>query len=76
MNNKKRETLTKAYNLLQTALDLVSSVQDKELDDLDNLPENLQCSERAENMETAIDKLEDAVSNIEAAQESIEDAKE
>ena len=41
---------------------------------LDNMPENLQSSERYEKMEAAIDSLEAAIESIDSAKESIGEA--
>ena len=41
MNNKRRDVLKRALNLLENALGLVNRVLDEEQDSLDNTPENL-----------------------------------
>ena len=71
MNKQKRTKLKEADTLLHTAKSLISAVKDQEQDDLDNYPENLQCSERCTTMEKAIEELEDAIENIERASENI-----
>ena len=76
MNNQKREKLKLARGFLSKASDIVSSVLDDEQDCLDNMPENLQYSDRYERMEAAISKLEDGLNNIEAAEECLEEAAE
>lgn len=76
MNNQKREKLKLARGFLSKASDIVSSVLDDEQDCLDNMPDNLQYSDRYERMEAAISKLEDGLSNIEAAEECLEEAAE
>ena len=74
MNKKKRETLKDAGVLLDKAISIVSRVLDEEQDCLDNMPENLQASEKYERMEVAIDKLEEAIDQIDSAKENIEEA--
>lgn len=74
MNDKKRKKLSRAINLLKQAYDIVDGVVDEESDDMDNMPENLQTSERYDKMESAIDKLEEALEQIEAAQDTITEA--
>lgn len=74
MNNKRRELLKNAISLLDTASNIVNTVLEQEQDCLDNMPENLQMSQRYENMELAVDCLEDAVSSIDDAKNKIEDA--
>ena len=76
MNNQKREKLKLARGFLSKASDIVSSVLDDEQDCLDNMPDNLQYSDRYERMEAAISKLEDGLSNIEATEECLEEAAE
>lgn len=76
MNNQKREKLKLARGFLSKASDIVSSVLDDEQDCLDNMPDNLQYSDRYERMEAAISKLEDGLNNIEAAEECLEEAAE
>lgn len=76
MNNQKREKLKLARGFLNKASDIVSSVLDDEQDCLDNMPDNLQYSDRYERMEAAISKLEDGLNNIEAAEECLEEAAE
>jgi len=58
MNNSRRKQLEA----------ILSSLEDVKCDEqeyLDNMPENLFESERAENAQNAIDRLEEAISNIE-----------
>lgn len=74
MNKQKRTKLREADSLLVMARHLISSVKDREQDDLDNYPENLQGSERYTTMENAIDELEDAMESIDRASESINNA--
>lgn len=74
MNNKRRDSLKLAVQLLERASGYVSQALDAEQDCLDNMPENLQSSERYEKMEAAIDSLEAAIESIDSAKESIEDA--
>lgn len=62
--------------MLERAASLTKTVLDEEGDCLDNIPENLQTSERYEAIERAVDNLEEAVSQIETAQERIEEAME
>lgn len=76
MNNQKREKLKLARDYLSRASDIVSGVLEDEQDCLDNMPENLQYSDRYERMEAAVGKLEDGLNNIEAAEECLSDAAE
>ena len=76
MNNKRRAEIQKASDLLTQAKDIVSSVRDEEEWALDNMPENLQGSERYTVMEEALDALNDAESSIEEACEYLDKASE
>lgn len=76
MNNKRRLALKEANQLLWTAYNIVSSVLDQENDVLENIPENLQNSERYETAENAIDHLEDAKECLEDANTNIASALE
>lgn len=74
MNKKRRDSLRTAVVLLKNVSGIISKALDEEQDCLDNMPENLQDSERCLKMEFAIEKLEDAIEEIENATENIEDA--
>lgn len=76
MNKARRDLLKRAISALETASSYVSYALDQEQDCLDNLPENLESSERYEKMETAIEKLEEAIENIDGAKTCIEEASE
>lgn len=76
MNNKKREKLKKVQELLNQASNIVSDVLEDEQDCLDNMPENLQYSDRYERMEAAISNLEDGLNSIESAENYIVEAAE
>lgn len=74
MNETKRKSLRDALSLISRAIIITESVCDKEQDAMDNLPENLQCTERFEAMENAVDNLNDAVEKMEEAKSQIEAA--
>ena len=74
VNNQRRDLLKRATGLLNTASSLVSTVIDGEEDALDNVPENLQGSERYEKIENALDCLNEASENIDAAIEKLNEA--
>lgn len=71
MNNTRRELLSRVGALLDQAYGIVSTALDQEQNCLDNMPENLQDSERYQKMESAVDNLESAVDSIEEAKDSI-----
>ena len=66
--------MKRASALLRTAYGLVSTALEQEEDALDNMPENLQGSERYEKIEAAVDLLNDASEYIDSAIEKINEA--
>ena len=74
MNKRRRLSIKTAISYLDMALDLIRNAKYEEQDSLDNMPENLQSSERCDAMEEAIDNLEDAISSIEEARECADKA--
>ena len=60
--------------MLESAGLLICRAAEEEQDCLDNLPENLQSSERYEKMEEAVSLLESAAEEIESASDRIRDA--
>lgn len=71
MNATRRNRLNGAIKLLNEATSIVDSVADQEGDAMDNMPENLQESERFAAMEEAVDLLNDATTAIGEAIELI-----
>ena len=74
MNNKRRELLKDATDLLDKVSNMVQMALDDEQDCLDNMPENLLDSERCQKMEDAIDRLEEALDQMESAKDCIGEA--
>lgn len=68
MNKERRRKIDKAIenvnslqNILEELQQQIEEIRDEEQDYLDNIPENLQNSERYETAENALDNLEEAV---------------
>lgn len=74
VNRKKRDQLGQAKEFLGKAKGLVEDVRNQEQESLDNLPDNLQDTERAGLMEDAIDSLESAMDDIDSAVKNLCDA--
>ena len=74
MNNKRIKELRRAIDMIETALDIVNSVKDEEEDAMYNYPENLQGTETFENMEVAVDTMEEVTSAIEDGVDSLNNA--
>lgn len=76
MNKLRRKTLQELYDIIAEAKDNLDAVRGEEEEYKDNIPENLQSSERYERAEAAVDALESAVSSLEEALDYIEEAQE
>ena len=74
MNNERRDKLRGAMRKLTDVQSIVETVCDKEEDCLDNYPENLQGTERYDQTEDAVDNLNNALEKLEEAKEHIEAA--
>lgn len=76
MNKARRKALDEVISKIEEAKELLETLQAEEEEYRDNMPENLQGSERYEaadaavdNMSSAVDALDEAISSIESAQE-------
>ena len=74
MNKQRREDLRGVLSLLVSAIGIVQRVCDKEENCIDSYPENLQSSERYEQMEDAVDNLNEALEKLGEAKENIQAA--
>lgn len=74
VNNKRRKYITSAINLLSEAYLKIEDVLDEERDSLDNMPSNLETSEKYINIENAIEYLEGSLERIDEAKEFAEEA--
>lgn len=72
MNKQRREGIQKAINFLLEAQGIVENASSDESDARDNLPENLQDSDRAYEMDDNVDHLDDAASSIEQAIDNLQ----
>ena len=75
MNKVRRKELQELYDVISEAKDRLEMLHDEE-EYKDNMPENLQSSERYERAEAAADALDSAVSSLEEALDYIEEAQE
>lgn len=76
MNKARRKALDEVISKIEEAKELLENLQAEEEEYRDNMPENLQGSERYEaadaavdNTSSAVDALDEAISSIESAQE-------
>lgn len=71
MNNTRRKKIQTAVSQIQSANAVLSAVLDEEQDAMDNMPENLQESDRYSAMEEAVDALEEAIDALDTAADSL-----
>lgn len=76
MNKTRRKALKALMDQLEDIKSSLEEIQSEEEDYRDNIPENLQGSERYEIADAACDNLSDAVSSLEDVIGSIEAAAE
>ena len=76
MNKARRKELEELYDIIYEAKERLEMLHDEEEEYRDNIPENLQGSERYERAEEAVDALDSAMSSLEEALNYIETAKE
>lgn len=74
VNDSRRKNLKRALSMLESASQIINMAAEQEQDSLDNLPENLQGSDRCEKMEDAVSFLESAIEDIDSASDKIRDA--
>lgn len=75
MNKVRRKELQELYDIISEAKDRLEMLHDEE-EYKDNMPENLQSSERYEKAEAAVDALDSAASSLEEVLDYIEEAQE
>lgn len=73
MNADRRSRVIKAKQLLEEAKDILEEALNEEDEYRDNIPENLQNSERYEQSETYSDAMDNAINEISSAIESLEE---
>ena len=64
MNKQRRKEIAKAIGLIEQAREILDAVKEEEQEAFDNLPENLQNSERGETMEAHISTIEDFLDEL------------
>lgn len=74
MNKTRRKALTEIKGLLSDACQNIEILYEEEYEYLENMPENLQNSERHEQTENAVSSLDEAMTSINNAIDCIEEA--
>lgn len=73
MNKARREALSKVLDKLnEIGLD-ISQIRDEEQEAFDNMPENLQDSEKGKTMEENVDVLDSAIYDLETIYDQLGD---
>jgi len=73
MKENRLEILKECQAAIQEAYDKLNDVREEEEEAYDNLPEGLQCSERGDLMQDAIDNLDEAVSSLDEVISNLDD---
>lgn len=75
MNNQRRKEIDKLISSIDALKNVAEELLSEEEDYRDNIPENLQGSQRYEDADEACDHLDDAIACIEDAISALEEAK-
>jgi|WetSurMetagenome_2_1015567.scaffolds.fasta_scaffold332953_2 hypothetical protein len=65
MNKERRKRIEHALTALNKAQEILEEVKSDEQDALNNIPDNLQATERSSTMEDGIQSLEEAIGDME-----------
>ena len=72
MNKARRKKLEEAFNLLDSAKEILEAVREEEQEAYENLPESLQNSGKGEDMQNYIEMLEEAANYLDDANSVLE----
>lgn len=67
MNKKRREKVADAFDLVKKAQEILEEVKEEELEALDNFPDSLRDSEKAEQMQEYVELMEEAEGHLDDA---------
>lgn len=73
INKSKRADIKKANDMLSKAVYVIERVKEDEEESLNNMPENLERSERYAAMENAVDVLEECIDKIDEVKNDLEE---
>lgn len=74
MNDTRRKRIMKLVDQLSDISEELETIRDEEQEYIDNIPENLQSSERYEKAENALDNLDSAWNSIDDILDYLQDA--
>lgn len=72
MNKARRNKLGKAFDLVNSAKEILEAVREEEQEDYDNLPERFQNGSKGEDMQNYMDMIEEAANYLDDANSVIE----
>lgn len=72
MNNIRRKKLKESKKMIENAIMIITDVENEEQESRDNLPDSLQDSQCASDMDDNISELEEIISNAEDVVSAIE----
>lgn len=75
MNKARRAEINRIIEEISTLKEDIEAVLEEETEYMDNMPENLQCSEKHERAEEVCNQLEEAAEYIDSVIENLENAK-
>lgn len=76
MNARRRKELDRAIGLAQEAMDIVENAAGEEREYVENMPENLQLSDKWADAESVADELDDILGELDELQARIGDCRE
>jgi len=76
MNARRRKELDRAIGLVQEAMDIVENAAGEEREYVENMPENLQLSDKWADAESVADELDDILGELDELQARIGDCRE
>ena len=72
MNKEKRKKLGKAFDLVAEAEQIINDVMEEEQDGYDNLPDSFRDGDRGQQMQDAIEMMDEVVGYLQDAESVIE----
>ena len=72
MNKKRKKAIAKSMEQIRDICEEIAVIQEEEQEYFDNMPENLQGSERGMESESVIDVLANTIGDLESVAETLE----
>lgn len=72
MNKERRKRLSKAFDLIAEAEEIIEEVKDEEEESYENLPDNFRDGERGEEMQGYIEMMDETIGYLQDANSVIE----